>query len=341
MITIHCGLHKTGSSSIQLALELMRNKARRVIITPDPAYDRTDQGWSDRIKALARSSDAMFSDENLLGAPGDGYRLAPKRVAMLRTALSGVPYQLVVYLRPQLDWLPSVYLQGVQEGLIIGAEEFWTGIKDHPLLSWFNLLELLREDSGAERVIVRAHTRSRDAVNDFFQVCTLGKPPRTGKAMIRINASIAAVQAPVLIALNELPDLTPDQRGRLRHVFQQVLAPGAAVGLSPFTESVQREIAERFRDDWLVVADSLVGADPKEAQVFRTESYRWSEPLVSFGGASLDDPHVQRETLRSLQLLSLRHEIERPTLLKRLTIKLSDDPTGVAQAFLRALRREC
>ena len=158
--------------------------------------------------------------------------------------------------------------------------------------------------------------------------------------MIRINASIAAVQAPVLIALNELPDLTPYQRGQLRHVFQQVLAPGAAVGLSPFPETVQREIAENFRGDWLVVADSLVSSDPEEAQVFRTEARRWLEPLLPFGGASLDDPHVQRETLRSLQLLSLRHEVERPTLLKRLTIKLRDDPVGVPQAFLRALRRK-
>ena len=340
MITVQIGLHKTGTSSIQLALELMRNSTRRVIITPDPKDDRTEQGWTDRITALARSSDAIFSDENLLGTPDDGYQLAPKRVAMLRTALSGVPYRLVVYLRPQLDWLPSVYLQAVQEGRTSRSEEFWTGIKDQPLLTWSRLLDLLRNESGAERVIVRAHTRSRDAVTDFFQVCSLGKPPRTGKTMIRINASIAAVQAPVLMALNELPDLTPFQRGQLRHLFQQVLAPGAAVGMSPFPESVQREIAERFRDDWLVVADSLVDADLGEAQVFRTESYLWFKPLLPFVGTSLDDPRVQQEALRALLLLALRHEVERSTLLKRLAIKLSDDPVGVPQAFLRALRRK-
>ncbi len=338
MITIHCGLHKTGTSSIQLALELLRNSTRRVVITPDPKDDRTEQGWSDRIKALVHTSDVIFSDENLLGAPDDGYQLAPKRVAMLRTALSGVPYRLVIYLRPQLDWLPSVYLQAVQEGRTSRSEEFWTGIKDQPLLTWSPLLDLLRNESGAERVIVRAHTRSRDAVTDFFQVCSLENPPRTGKTMIRINASIAAVQAPVLIALNELPDLTPYQRGQFRHVFQQVLAPGAAVGLSPFPESVQRQIVEKFWDDWLVVADSLVSSDPEEAQVFRTEARRWLEPLLPFGGASLDDPSVQQEALRSLQLLSLRLDVEEPSLLKRLTIKLRDDPAGVRQAFLRAIR---
>ena len=339
MITIHCGLHKTGSSSIQLALELMRNTTRRVIITPDLADDRTEQGWSDRINALARSSDAIFSDENLLGTPYDGYQLAPKRVAILRSAFGGVPYQLVVYVRPQLDWLPSVYLQGVQEGRTIGAERFWTGIKDEPLLEWSRLLDLLRKESGAERVIVRAHTRARDAVTDFFKVCGLGKPPRTGKTMIRINSSISAVQAPVLIALNELPDVTPEQRGKLRSVFQQVLTPGAAVGSSPFPESVQLEIAWRFENDWLAVADSLAKDDHKESQTFRNEAQRWLEPPISFAGASLDDVAVRREALRSLQVLSLRQEVESPSRLRRLTTKLRDDPAGFPQAFLRALRR--
>ena len=339
MITVHVGLHKTGSSSIQVALKLMRDSTHRLINTPDPTDDRTEQGWVDRIKALAHSSDAIFSDENLLGTPYDGYQLASKRVAILRSALGGVPYQLVVYLRPQPDWLPSVYLQGVQEGRTIKADEFWVGIKDQPLLSWPNLIGLLREESGAARVLVRAHTRSRDAVTDFFEVCGLGRPPRTGKTMIRINASIAAAQAPVLIALNELPDVTPEQRGQLRSVFQQVLAPGAPVGLSPFPEPVQCEIADKSRDDWLAVANSMAVDDPHESSIFLNEAQRWSEPLLPFAGATLDDAAVQREALRSLRLLSLGHDVARPSRLKRLATKLRDDPAGVPQAFLRAVRR--
>ena len=340
MITIHSGLHKTGSSSIQLALELMRNTTRRVIITPNPKDDRTEQGWANRIKQLSKSTDAILSDEGLLGTPYDGYQLAPKRTAMLREALHGFPYQIVIYLRPQPDWLPSVYLQGVQEGRTIKADEFWAGIKDQPLLSWPNLIGLLREESGAARVLVRAHTRSRDAVTDFFDACDLGKPPRTGKTMIRINVSIAAAQAPVLIALNELPDVTPEQRGQLRSVFQQVLEPGAPVGLSSFPEPVQREIAEKFRDDWLAVANSLAVDDPHESSIFLNEAQRWSEPLIPFAGAILDDAAVQREALRSLRLLSLGHVVARPSRLKRLATKLRDDPAGVPQAFLRAVRRQ-
>ena len=158
--------------------------------------------------------------------------------------------------------------------------------------------------------------------------------------MIRINVSIAAAQAPVLIALNELPDVTPEQRGQLRSVFQQVLEPGAPGGLSSFPEPVQREIAEKFRDDWLAVANSLAVDDPHESSIFLNEAQRWSEPLIPFAGAILDDAAVQREALRSLRLLSLGHDVARPSRLKRLATKLRDDPAGVPQAFLRAVRRQ-
>ncbi len=339
MIAVHAGLHKTGSSSIQVALELARNRNGRCVITPNPTDDRTEQGWADRTKALADSPDAIFSDESLLGSPYDGYQAAPQRASLLRNALRGVPYQLIVYVRPQLDWLPSVYLQGVQEGRTIAAERFWTGIKDEPLLEWSRLLDVLRKESGAERVVVRAHTRSRDAVADFFKVCGLGKPPRIGKGMIRINASIAADQAPLLMALNELPEVGFDQRVQFRRVFQQILAPGASLDLSPFPESVQREIAERFRNDWQILTDSVVGYDPEEAQVFQNESQRWLEQPRLFGGATLDDSAIQQEALRALHVLSLKQDVEDPSLLKRLITKIRDDPGGLPQALLRAVRR--
>ncbi len=55
VIAVHVGLHKTGSSSIQLALELARNGNRSHVVTPNPTDDRTEQGWSERIKALSGS----------------------------------------------------------------------------------------------------------------------------------------------------------------------------------------------------------------------------------------------------------------------------------------------
>ena len=140
MITVHCGLHKTGSSSIQVALPLVVSTARRAIVTPDPRDDRSELGWARRLRALTAAPDAIFSDENLLGDPDDAYRVSPDRVALLRDSLAGSSFQLVVYLRPQVDWLGSVYLQGVQEGRTTSPEDFLAGVTSQRFLAWSNLV---------------------------------------------------------------------------------------------------------------------------------------------------------------------------------------------------------
>ena len=335
MITIHCGLHKTGSSSIQLALELC-SKRGRTIVTPKPGDDRSEQGWRKRLSKVARAQDAVFSDENLLGSPYDGYQLAPERVAMLREAFHGARYQMVVYLRPHVDWLPSVYLQGVQEGRTIGPEDFWAAIKDEPYLRWANLMELLQRDSGAERVIARAHTRSRDAVADFFDVVGLGKPPRTGPTMIRENASIAATQAPLLRELNALPGVDDAQRELFRMVFQRDLASGANKTQSAFPETVQSEIAAHFGSDWsAVVANPFVADDMR---VFQEELKRYEIAPTPYAGDSLQAVSIQTEALRSLRVLSLGYSVQRKSTYRRILEKSLQDPLGLPNAVVRRLR---
>jgi hypothetical protein len=337
MITVHCGLHKTGSSSIQLALELSSGKGR-TIVTPKPGDDRSETGWRDRLARLAKSPNAVFSDEGLLGSPYDGYRLAPARVAMLREALTGSRYQVVVYLRPHVGWLPSVYLQGVQEGRTIGPEEFWASIKDEPYLRWANLLDLLQRESGAEKVVPRAHTRSRDAVADFFDVVGLGKPPRTGKIAIRENVSIGAAQAVLLRELSARDGVDDAQRHRFRSVFQQDLAAGKMRHLSPFPVVTQDVIADTFMGDWTSIASRNLPDD--ESSVFQLAISQFRAGTAPFAGRSLVDPYVGEEALRSIQALVLNQRSEeRPTLV-RVVDKFRHDPWGVPHAALRRFRRQ-
>ena len=337
MITVHCGLHKTGSSSIQLALELSSGKGR-TIVTPKPGDDRSETGWRERLVRLATSPNAVFSDESLLGSPYDGYQLAPARVAMLREALTGSRYQVVVYLRPHVDWLPSVYLQGVQEGRTIGPEEFWASIKDEPYLRWTNLLDLLQRESGAEQVIARAHTRSRDAVADFFDVVGLGKPPRTGKTAIRENVSIGAAQAVVLRELSAREGVDDAQRHRFRIAFQQDLAAGAVRNLSPFPAIMQSEMAEQFSGDWASLARSQVPNN--DEATFRMEESRCGVGPEPYAGGSLADPCVREEALRSLEVLILRQRLGEKSVLAKALHKVLHDPWGVPHAALRRIRRE-
>lgn len=335
MITVHCGLHKTGSSSIQLALELSSGKGR-TIVTPKPGDDRSETGWRDRLARLATSPNAVFSDEGLLGSPYDGYRLAPARAAMLRESLTGSRYKVVVYLRPHVDWLPSVYLQGVQEGRTVGPEEFWASIKDEPYLRWANLLDLLQRESGAEKVIARAHTRSRDAVADFFEGVGLGKPPRTGKTAIRENVSIGPAQAVLLREMNARAGVHDEQRRILRTVFQRDLAAGALKDLSPFPVITQSEIAEQFRGDWASLAVSNLAED--ESCVFQSNSPPHGVATKPYAGGSLTDPYIGEEALRAIQCLAFIQRDNRDSGFVKLVNKVRQDPWGIPHAAIRRIR---
>jgi hypothetical protein len=338
MITIHCGLHKTGSSSVQLALELC-TKRGRTIVTPKPGDDRSEHGWRERLSKVAASQDAVFSDENLLGSPYDGYQLAPERVAMLREALDGARYQIVVYLRPHVEWVPSLYLQSVQEGRTMAPEAFWASIKDQPYIRWPILLDLLQRESGADQVIARAHIQSRDSVNDFFSRVGLGNPPRTGPAMIRENVSIAAVQAPILVALNSDGDPSGDEMPNLRYAFQNLLAGGARLGLSPFPVGIQAEIAEQFRSDWSELAEFLALTDQAEESVVRESLKVWPTETLPFAGGALDAPFVKEEVLRSIRFLASQVVSRgREGIPRRLVAKIRSDPRGIPAAVARALR---
>jgi hypothetical protein len=336
MITIHCGLHKTGSSSIQLALDLC-TKRGRAIVTPKPGDDRSEDGWRERLKKVSKTQDAVFSDENLLGSPYDGYQLAPERVAMLGEALHGSRYQIVVYLRPHVDWLPSVYLQGVQEGRTTGPESFWTSIKDEPYLRWSNLLHLVGSDSGAEQVVARAHTRSRDAVADCFELVGLGKPPRTGPNMIRENASIAAAQAPLLRELNDLPGVDDAQRKLFRTVFQRDLGLGADKTQSPFPLAIQSEISAYLRSDWSALIATPYAAE--DVHVFQEALGRYDVATAPYAGGSFEDLSIQHEAMRSLRVLSLSNSVQRQSTLRKIMKKSRQDPLGLHNAVIRRLRR--
>lgn len=340
MITIHCGLHKTGSSAIQLALSGVSRGARRKIVTPNPGDDRSDEGWARRLSVLADTRDAIFSDENLLGEPYDGYQSAPERVSIVRRSLAGARYQIVVYLRPQVDWLGSVYLQGVQEGRTVEPGEFWSTLASRHFLSWSSLVKLLQEQSGADRVIVRAYARSRDSVADFMTLCGPNALSRVGRRAIRDNVSISPLQAPILVALNKESELTEERRRRRREVFQSLLANQSAPPQSPFQQSIQREITERFRDDWQAVTDAIERSDPDEHALFSQLGSEWDKPPLSFLGDSVEDAAVSQELLRCLSiLLDNVNEPRSHGVWARAWTKLHDDPLDLLGAMARRVGR--
>jgi len=337
MITIHCGLPKTGTSSIQAGLRIARDTSRRQIWVPSERDENSEEWWTQCLTKMGRTGDGILSHEGLLFANGGKDLISQERVELLRGCLVGCRFQIVIYLRPQIDWLASLYLHSVASGSTESAELFWQRMRPQELLSWSNLLTLLRTSSGAEKVVVRSHTHSRDVVSDFFNLCNLGSLPGVGRTMIRENVSIRAVQAPIMIAINGQSD--EREAVKLRQVFQQVLAPDAPGGCSPFPGSIQDSISARYLEDWALVGESLRTQDAAEAEVFHSEFVRWSAGTIPYAGDSLSDPLIEREWVRSMRQFSLKMEIGKPRRMARIRAKLRDDPRGVSSAGQRAVRR--
>lgn len=340
MITVHVGLHKTGSTSIQTALRLAPARAGLQVLTPAPLRLFEEADYTARMRAMAGSRHVIVSDEGLLGEPADGYAEASIRIDKVNAALRDVEHEIVVYVRPQTTWLASVYLQLVQQGQPLSARAFWESVRDQPNLRWTTMVELLRQESAAARVVVRAFVPGRDVVDDFFACIGLPKAPRPVAGGIRENVSIAAVQAPILVALNTDTSLSSGERLHLRHTFQNLLSTGARPGLSPFSADVQGEIVEQFRSDWSGIADLLTATDPAEAAVFRESEDLWRGGPLAFAGDSLGDPLVEEEILRSLRTLA--GQVSAPArdgIPQRLAAKLRSNPRDVPAAVARALRR--
>jgi hypothetical protein len=306
-------------------------------MVPSGHEDRSESGWALRLESLRKCPGVIFSDENLFGSPFDAYKDASRRASLVGDTLRGSPFEIVIYLRPQFDWLPSAYLHAVQTGQTTGPEDFWNSIEAAPNLHWLTLIETVQRVSGASRVTLRAFTPRRDCVADFFALCGLGSPPEPGSRAIRENVSITAAQAPLVASLNLRHRRTPADIVAFRDVFQNVLRPASPTTYSPFPEWMQQTILDRYREDWRGVSEYVARHDADEARRFSAEFDRWSGPVAEFAGRNLGDTAVQEEALRSLSVLAIHVAAQPPRPEVSVLRRLLRNPRGVRAALARRL----
>lgn len=309
MLTVHVGLHKTGSTSIQVAL---RRALKTSASVPQEGDSPNDEAVFDRLVRASESA-RVISSESLLGSPFDGYARLPERVRLLSDALGGKPYTLVAYLRPHLRWFESVYIQYVQGGGTEAPDDLVGRMLVSPYLRWRVLLDALIAGSGAERILIRAYSSHRDVVGDFFSVAELGRPP-SGRRTPRQNPSLTASQVPLMRALNCAHSVSRAQRQRIRGVLQR-MALGSQESLSALPEELQLQIVREFRDDWVSLADVPVCSSDRE-RFARTADV--DDRLRPYAGSSVEDAVGRDELARVLFDLAESYEIRDRSLRAKL-----------------------
>jgi hypothetical protein len=172
-VVYHLGAHKTGSSLLQ---KYLRDNPQVLddhgLIYLSRSEMNECVGWgkrlihqpeilAERIAALLaghHEATLVTSHENTLGPPlkPDGahlYPRGPEIVAHLAGVLDRWPSRVLLYLRPQDEFLESYYLQRIHQGghLTFAA---WLEQVDLEALSWRPVVDALTEHFGPEGVDV-------------------------------------------------------------------------------------------------------------------------------------------------------------------------------------------
>ncbi|NRA99734.1 MAG: hypothetical protein HRU32_07935, partial [Rhodobacteraceae bacterium] len=99
----------------------------------------------------------------------------------------------VVYIRDQVDWIPSAYVQAIRSGATLSIEDF---IEAKGANNFFYLVNNWREETGADSVIVRRLDRKvlvdGDLVADFASI--IGVNPNDFAPRQPANESMSAFQ---------------------------------------------------------------------------------------------------------------------------------------------------
>lgn len=266
MLSVHVGLHKTGTTSIQAGLETSKGHISR-----RQAYLRwtdlfvTDgvinQAGVDRIRALgARGWHTVVSSEGALGpmTMSTVYPDAAPVVRQLDELFGDQGLRVIVYLRPQHEWAASAYSQYVRGGGALHPEDFVATMLEQPYLHHTALVDDMHRSLRAGQLVVRPYRAGMDVVSDFFDVAGLGPVPAF-LGHQRANVSLSAEDTEALRRANEngggaVTLLTPDD--------DETTSP---VERSPLPEDCQVELHALFQRDWTelsAVVAHIAGHDP-------------------------------------------------------------------------------
>ena len=263
MLTVHLGLHKTGSTALQTVLGIslghIRRRQRYLRWTDLFVTDGTiNYRGAKRVAALSENGwHVVVSSEGGLGSLRSMYDQAGQVTRELSELFGPENLQIVVYVRPQHSWCESAYTQYVEEGGSDLGDTFAGALMARPHFQYTNLVNsILDNTTGAVRI--RPYV-GQDVVEDFFTVADLGEIP--GHLVgVRARSSRTKGGTATLRALNEI---NSGQGSELMEVALVQNPWVAQLDGSLFSGSIQEELFGVFAEDWenLQRLDRLAGQD--------------------------------------------------------------------------------
>lgn len=210
---------------------------------------RPRASWVRKVTERSRSQDVILSCEQALGSGRLCYSNLPERIEILNEAFNDCQITLIVFLRPQLPWLESMYTQVLQEGkgTLHPVTDFLSTAMESPFLQWNALVDLVAEQLNPEQIHAVEYS-PKTVIEQFAGLCHISSDGSDG---VRSNKSVSAIRG---LALSELANDPELDRRLLRHLLQSMVSPTQSERLSPFTLDQQRSVLDHFREDWMLVS---------------------------------------------------------------------------------------
>ena len=252
-------------------------------------YEKEDrrirEAFANLKERFARYDHIILSDEGIWNRSlKEDCRIWQKVQEEVRTGDFAIT--VIVYLRPQYDYLYCWWNQRVKQGMCPEADLTWEEMlaRDGVIeLDYYNVLQHISEFVGKENIIVRIFDRKEfvdgSLYKDFVQC--VGLPHREDYFLSkeRHNTSLTRNNGEIKRILNELPNL--DAQGNIW--FRNVLSSLSEytpdeVSYSMFTPEEMQSFTEQFRESNIRLETEYLGrqgtiftADAKQRQVWKLE----------------------------------------------------------------------
>lgn len=279
-LIIHCGAHKTGTTSIQSMLNAKKDLLRKkgVLYIPEKKINETgvieflhsanssSMDANTIRRALVKCIDnnqpksVVISHESILSYANIhpkstsvkfytsvSQSLGNLQLLKLDSMFSSI--RVLLYVRRQDQFLQSLYMENLSKGLwTLPMDQAIEGM-DYGDLSWLHLAERLSAGLGRENVIVRPFEIVRGGwqclVADFCKATGI----EIDSFISKKNKNESFSKPAHYLALKILPNIDRARRPQVSAILKMLFPPTVFGKSNPMTESTKREIIETLKED--------------------------------------------------------------------------------------------
>lgn len=340
---IHIGTHKTGTTSIEAFLKTNRKTladqgigllsfprdARRRLREQTESNETSGKILTHTLQHLitkqSRSGTRqpktyILSWEGFCGNARKGYCDAPLMAEILSSATKFFDFNthIMVYIRPQEEFISSYYSQTVKDGETKSIQEFLHSLPSESF-NWLKLTEAFERKFGAEQVVVERYCRElfpgkNEILNNFCAHLSVN----TNDLIFPSNSINSAKNAGwtksmVEIARRLNAQISRDEQQTMKEIFNKITpqipknddayfdADAITLIRHIYSESNQKLCAKRFPSQKALFPGYNTNAD-------RRSQRTCSETLINDIAAFNYDPNIEDSLELTCKLVKLIHK---------------------------------